>query len=189
MKTKTHQPKPEKNEKMEYTLIGGIPHTYYNGTEAFQGLRIVATAERFEEIRKIASEKYDECGGLLLALADGEVLKTDSEGNFIEPAAQVRAAGKKTITHREAAKRGRASRNNASKALGKHLKFIRNKEKKKRKDEFLKAEVSWDNYSDCPSLKEAREERKRVQNKNGTKEEHDERGFLQRCGRRNHDNG
>lgn len=68
-----------------YTIIGGNPFTGYTGTTTFTGLRVVGRTSDFKEMESIVKQSYEECSGLILVLFNGEEVKYDDEGRFIEP--------------------------------------------------------------------------------------------------------
>ncbi len=58
----------------KYVLVGGNPIRSYTGTGTFTGLHVVGHAETLEGIKELFTEKYDQCGGLLvmIELATGQ---------------------------------------------------------------------------------------------------------------------
>lgn len=51
-----------------YILIGGLPFRNYTGTLTYTGLKLVGQSDSLTEIGKLATRKFEEHGGLLLAL-------------------------------------------------------------------------------------------------------------------------
>lgn len=68
-----------------FTIIGGNPFTDCTGTTSFSGLRIVQKTESFEDMKQIVSDCFDEVGGLILVLFNGEELEIDANLNWIDP--------------------------------------------------------------------------------------------------------
>jgi hypothetical protein len=57
-----------------FIVIGGNPFRTYTGTTTYTSLKVVGESETEEGAGQIASEKYEECGGLLL------VVDSEAEG-------------------------------------------------------------------------------------------------------------
>jgi len=68
-----------------FIIIGGNPFTCYTGTTTFTGLQVVAKTESFEEMKQIVKDCFDEVGGLILVLFNGEELEVDNDLNWIDP--------------------------------------------------------------------------------------------------------
>lgn len=51
-----------------YIIVGGHPYRSYTGTITFTHLNIVGKTDSKREAEKIVSEKYDDCGGLLVII-------------------------------------------------------------------------------------------------------------------------
>ena len=74
-----------------FTIIGGNPFTGYTGTTSFTGLRVVATVETYDEMKKIVDESYDECGGLFLVLENGKEIEYNEDGTYKKSAHESQA--------------------------------------------------------------------------------------------------
>ncbi len=54
--------------KIKYSIVGGNPFRCPNGATTFTGISVVGLASSIKDAEEIIRQKYDECGGLLLAI-------------------------------------------------------------------------------------------------------------------------
>lgn len=64
-------------DKYNYIVIGGNPMmTSYTGTITFTGLKVVGRTKELHDAEKLASENWEDCGGLIVVvdLNSGEII-------------------------------------------------------------------------------------------------------------------
>ena len=54
--------------KDKYLLIGGEPFIEYTGTTTFTYLKVIGTANSKQTMKKMYSDNYYECGGLMIII-------------------------------------------------------------------------------------------------------------------------
>jgi len=73
---------------MKYTIVGGNPFCGYTGTITFTSLRVVGSADSYEEASQLVRDNWECCSGLIMVLYDGKELGYNEEGELINPEAE-----------------------------------------------------------------------------------------------------
>ncbi len=55
---------------MRYIIVGGRPFSHHmnRGTVTFSSLKVVGGSDTIEGVKRIWTDKYEECGGLMLVV-------------------------------------------------------------------------------------------------------------------------